>query len=124
MNAFAVIEAIRSAAANAKTLLDAARMLQNAELKQMIADLASQMADVSLEAASLKHEIIALREENDSLKAGKSQIERPAIKNGCYQFEGSEGLYCTVCWDVDRMKVLTCPIGNGQQCPACFTKLS
>ena len=117
-----IISTVSNSIALAQRLREISRNIADAEFKNLLADLSSELADVKLEAASLKEKLAALQEENRLLRQIASSVDEKPIgtKWGCYLFQGSEGLYCTACWDSKRRKSLT----NRQStrfrsCPVC-----
>jgi hypothetical protein len=45
---------------------------------------------------------------------------QPRLKWGCYQFDDSEGLFCTACWDKRQRRIRTMRYNNENLvCPNC-----
>ena len=116
----AVFGKIASAASNAKTLYEASKTIANAEWKMQIAEVATQLAEANLAMAELKRELFRLKEENAALKE-KKEAGKPAMKWGCYEFEGEAGLFCPRCWEREGKKHRTSRALNGRfyKCSVC-----
>jgi predicted RNA-binding Zn-ribbon protein involved in translation (DUF1610 family) len=53
------------------------------------------------------------------------QHEHPTLKWGCYKFEGVNGLYCPVCFEVNGQKIPASRLPGGHyKCPKCKAELS
>jgi hypothetical protein len=102
-------------------LIKISKNIREAEFKNILADLHNELADAKLAAATLKEEIITLKAENATLKHQISNKEKPAIKWGCYYFDGDDSrLYCTACYDSKGMKSLTTRISTRfRHCNVC-----
>jgi hypothetical protein len=116
-----IISPINNSIALLRRLKEISDNVKVAEIRNVIADLSNELADVKLAAADLKEQIAALREENAEIKHQKAGDEKPAIKWGCYYFDGDESrLYCTACYDTKGQKNLTNrATSRWRMCPVC-----
>ena len=115
------VSALTHALSLAKRLRAISKNVSEAEFKNVLADLLSQLADAKVQAAELKNQLAAQAEEIRSLKtAAPAAKVKPAVKWGCYQFEGEDGLYCTACYDSRGAKSRTTRLdSNFRKCPVC-----
>src|SRR6185436_4967249 len=96
-----VVNALVAAQSTLKLLRDAVGTISSADLQMQlyskIADLQSQLLDAREQMLEIQGRVEQLRRENQDLKeaAARSGGPRPAIKWGCYQFEGEDALFCT-----------------------------
>jgi regulator of replication initiation timing len=116
-----VISAINNSISIVTRLREISKNASEAEFRNLLADLSNELADAKIKIASLKEQIAVLVEENHTLKNAKPEKkEKPALKWGCYKFEGDEGLYCTACYDTKSQKNLTTRLfSNRRMCPVC-----
>ena len=102
-------------------LREISKNLTEAEFKNLLADLSNELADAKIHIADLKYQLAAQADEIRSLKAASPAAkESPTTKWGCYQFEGTEGLFCTACYDSKGQKSLTTRANaKFRMCPVC-----
>jgi hypothetical protein len=102
-------------------LREISKNISEAEFRNVLADLSNELGDAKLEIAALKEQLARVNEEYRQLKAAvPEKKQKPKLKWGCYQFEGEEGLYCTACYDVKGLKVITSRMNsNYRSCPVC-----
>ncbi|MBD9482144.1 hypothetical protein IB229_04125 [Pseudomonas sp. PDM14] len=102
-----VLSAIQSAIEIATKLRNLSKKIEDAEIKMLLADLSNELADAKLEMANLK---IALAQETEKSTRLSSQLStksesKPKVKEGAYEFEHEEGLFCTACFDSKDKKI-------------------
>lgn len=120
------ISTINNAISIIKRLREIAKNIEQAEFKNLLADLSNELADAKMELAEMKEDVLNLREEKDKLKARLLETaEKPTgTKWGCYIFGEDDGLYCTACWDRDRMKSRTSrKSAMSRTCPVCGAEI-
>lgn len=107
-----VLALIQQALDASNKLKELSKKIENAEFKMFLADLHSALADAKLESVELKLKLATAQELALSLQRQLDQRDqgKPTLKEGCYSFEGSEGLFCTACWDSNEKKVLLASI--------------
>lgn len=94
------------------------------EMKGKMADLMDTVLNVRQQMLDLQQKYMEVLDENRRLKEAVAPREKTTLKFGCYQFEGDDGLYCTVCYDTKNKKVRASRILGHYICGACKAALS
>lgn len=102
-----VLSAIQAAIDIVSKLRSLSKKVENAEIKMLLADLSNELADAKLEMANLKNLLAQETEKSTKLSAllSAENTPKPKVKEGVYEFENEEGLFCTACFDAKDKKV-------------------
>lgn len=116
-----IITPINQSIVIAKRLREISKNIADAEFQNLVAELYVELADAKANIAELKTQNASLREENLSLtKQLDAEAEKPTVVRECYKFDGDDSLYCTSCFDTEKVKVRTKRVNeNVQECPSC-----
>jgi hypothetical protein len=116
----AILAGLHTLAGHAETVADA----------PLRHKLTAAIAGLRSAALSARDEVVQLQEQYERLAArthggGGADAAAPArrtprMKWGCYQFDDSEGLFCTACYDHRNRRVRTMRYNSGNLvCPNC-----
>ena len=102
-----VLSAIQTAIDIVSKLRNLSKKVEDAEIKMLLADLSNELADAKLEMANLKNSLAQETEKSIKLSAllSAKNESKPKIKEGVYEFENEDGLFCTACFDARDKKV-------------------
>jgi gas vesicle protein len=103
----AAIKSLSAAINLAKTAVEVAKKIDNAELIRAIADLTLEMANANLGVADLTNQLAELKQENGQLKGKIRELEESAKperqlsigEDGFYYGGFGDGPFCTGCFD-------------------------
>jgi urease gamma subunit len=97
----------------AKTALDAAKKINNAELISLIADLNLETAKAKSSLAELMNQLTEFKEENTKLKGTIRELQEASKKenqlirkDSLYYEQDDEGPFCPCCYKKDKSKSL------------------
>ena len=122
-----IISSITTAIQLAKKVKEASDLIKESEFKLTIADLISQLAEIKITVAELLSENSELKSEITKLKKQK-EIQLTLI--GDVYMKGTDGPFCTTCWDKDNSKIRLKEetkdfqgiTGQKYICPVCRTR--
>lgn len=102
-----VVSAIQTAIEIVSRLRSLSKKIEDAEIKMLLADLSNELADAKLEVANLK---TSLAQESEralklSILLSEKSSAKPKLKDGAYEFDGEEGLFCTACFDSKNQRI-------------------
>jgi gas vesicle protein len=127
------IKSLGAAVSLAKTVMEVAKKIDNAELIRAIADLNLEMATANLGMADLTNQLAELKHENGQLKEKIRKLEESAKperqlsigEDGLYYNATGDGPFCTGCFDKDG-KTIRLQLDNSSfrrlgkyKCPSC-----
>jgi hypothetical protein len=126
------IKSLGAAVSLAKTVMEVAKKIDNAELIRAIANLNLEMATANLGMADLTNQLAELKQENVQLKGKIRELEESAKperqlnigEDGFYYTGAGDGPFCTGCFDINgktiRLQEDKSEISFGKyKCPSC-----
>jgi hypothetical protein len=110
------------------SLAETAEAVEDEALRQRLTGTIVSLRGVIL---TVREEFLQMQDSNEQLRAQAPPVEGepaprrarpPRMKWGCYQFDDSEGVFCTVSYDTRGRKVRATRVSsNSHVCPVCRT---
>ncbi|MDH5357861.1 MAG: hypothetical protein OEY48_07785 [Gammaproteobacteria bacterium] len=96
------------------------------DLTELLTELSTHLNEIKLNTHNLNNKLskYAENQKNSCDLDAENTLTKPALKSGCYIFEGEKGYFCPNCYDRDRTKAATTRINSKLRvCPVCRASL-